>query len=71
MSTASYLKKFNHFSAKKINFENRGQEVERVAESEIVLNRHVFISIFGQEIEEKVENTVTWWVSCQKYMCSS
>ena len=44
----------------KMNFENIWQEVECMAESEIVPNRHVFISIFGQEIEEKVENTVPW-----------
>ena len=35
------------FSATKMNSENRQQEVERVAESKIVLNRHVFVSIFG------------------------
>ena len=29
--------------------------MERVAESEIIPNRHVFVSIFGWEIEEKVE----------------
>ena len=43
------------FSATKTNFENLRQEVERVAESEIVPNRHVFVSIVGREIEEKVE----------------
>ena len=31
------------------------QEVESVAESKIVLNQHAFVSIFGQETEEKVE----------------
>ena len=30
---------------------NCRQEVERVAESEIVLNLHVFVSIVGREIE--------------------
>ena len=44
----------------KLFSKNCRQEVERMAESEIVPNRHVFISIFGQEIEEKVENTVPW-----------
>ena len=29
--------------------------MERIAESELILNRHVFISIFGPENEEKVE----------------
>ena len=33
----------------------RRQEVERVAESEIVLNWHVFFSIFVRDIEEKLE----------------
>ena len=37
-----------------MNFENRQQEVERVDESEIVPNRYIFVSIVGQEIEEKV-----------------
>ena len=37
-------------------FKNRWQEVERVAELEIVLNQHILVSIVGQEIEEKVEN---------------
>ena len=36
-------------------FKNRRQEVERVVESEIVPNRHVFVSSFGQEIKEKVQ----------------
>ena len=35
---------------------NCRQEVERVAEFEIFPNRHVFVSILGQEIKEKVEN---------------
>ena len=34
-----------------MNPENRRQEVERVAESEIVSNQHILISIFGREIE--------------------
>ena len=38
-----------------MNYEKRRQEVERVAESEIVQNRHVFISTVGREIEEKVD----------------
>ena len=42
-------------SATKIDFENRLHEVERVAQSEKVPNWHVFVSIFGQEIEEMVE----------------
>ena len=50
---------------------NHRQDVERVAESKIFPNWHVFISIFVQKTEEKVENTVPWWVSCKKYMCSS
>ena len=40
---------------RKLISKNRRQEVERVNESEIVPNRHVIISIFGREIEEKVE----------------
>ena len=35
------------FSATKTNLENRRQEVERVAESKVVPNRHVFVYIFG------------------------
>ena len=34
---------------------NRRKEVERMAEYEIVPNQHVFVSIFGEEIEEMVE----------------
>ena len=34
---------------------HRRQEVEGVYKSEIVPNRRVFVSIFGQEIEEKLE----------------
>ena len=37
-----------------MNSEKRRREVDRVDESEIVLNWHVFISIAGREIEEKV-----------------
>ena len=37
-----------------MNFEKRRREVDRVDESEIVPNRQVFVSIVGQEIEEKV-----------------
>ena len=37
------------------SLKNRQQEVERVAESEVAPNRHFFVSIFGQEIEENVE----------------
>ena len=44
------------FSATKNNFEKRRQEVDRVVESKIVPNWHVFVTIFGQEIKEKVEN---------------
>ena len=51
---------FNNFSVTKMNFKNHRQEVERVAESGKVPNRHVFDSIFGREIEEKVENAVPW-----------
>ena len=48
------LKKLIYLQRKRIP-KNRRQAVERVAESEIVPNRHVFVSIFGQEIKEKVE----------------
>ena len=34
---------------------NRRGKVEQVAESEIVPNWHVFVSIFGRETEERVE----------------
>ena len=44
----------------KLISKNCRQEVELVAESKIVLNQHVFVSIFGREIEEKVESTVPW-----------
>ena len=37
-----------------MNMKNRRREVDHMAESEIFLNRHVFVSIVGQEIEEKV-----------------
>ena len=46
------------FSATNMNFENFRQEVERVAESEIVPNRHIFLSIVGREIEENVEKYI-------------
>ena len=38
-----------------MNFENRWQEVESVAESEKFINRNVFVYILGREIEEIVE----------------
>ena len=40
---------------RKLISKKRWQEMERVAESEIVLNKYVFVSIFGREIEEKAE----------------
>ena len=43
------------FAAIKNNFENRRKELERVAESEIVLHRHIFISITGRGIKENIE----------------
>ena len=51
-----------------MNFKILRKEVERVAKSKISPNWHVFILNFGREIKEKVEKTVTWWVSCKKYM---
>ena len=45
---------------RKLISKNRRQEVESVAESEIVPNWHVFVYIFGQEIKEKVENESKW-----------
>ena len=43
-------------STTKMNSEKKHQqEVERMAESEIVPNRHVSVSIFGGEIENKVD----------------
>ena len=50
---------------------NFWKEMERVAKSEIAPNWHVFIFIFDQEIKEKVEKTVPWWVSYKKNMRSS
>ena len=41
---------FNNFSATIINFQKPSAGGERVAESNIVPNLHVFIEIFGQEI---------------------
>ena len=38
-----------------MNFEKRRLAVERMAESKIVPNGHVFVSIFVWEIEEKME----------------
>ena len=38
-----------------MNLKKFRKEVEHVAESKIVPNRQVFISIVGREIEEKVE----------------
>ena len=52
-------------SATKTNLENRWQEGERVAEYEMFQNWHVFVSIFGREIEEKVEE------DSQSAYCSS
>ena len=40
---------------RKLISKNRCQEVERVAEYEIVLNWRVFVSIVGREIEKKVK----------------
>ena len=51
--------------ATKTNLENLRQKGERVAEYEMFLNWHVFVSIFGQEIEEKVEE------DSQSAYCSS
>ena len=34
---------------------DRRQEVERAAKPGMVPNRHIFVYIFGQEIEERVE----------------
>ena len=41
--------------ATKISLKNRQQEVERMAKSEIAPNWHVFVSISGWEIEEKMK----------------
>ena len=43
-------------SSQQKNSKNLQQEVERVAESEIVPNWHIFVSIFSREIKEKLEN---------------
>ena len=51
--------------ATKTNLENLRQEGERVAEYEMFPNWHVFVSIFGREIEEKVED------DSQSAYCSS
>ena len=48
-------KKVGDYPQRKWILKNWRQEVECVAESEIVPNRHVFVSIFGYEIEEKLE----------------
>ena len=44
----------NSLHQKRIS-KNHRHEVERVAESEVAPNRHVFVSVFGRETEEKVE----------------
>ena len=56
------------FSATKTVSENRQQEVERVDESEIVPNWHVLDSIFGREIEEKVEKWSEWVLFLHYYL---
>ena len=48
-------KRVNNYPHRKWIPKNRRQEVKHVTESEIVPNWHVFVSVFGQEIEEKVE----------------
>ena len=53
-----YLFKKTNLSATKTNFKNRRQEVERVAEFEIVRNRHLFFSVFGRELEERLEEYI-------------
>ena len=53
-------KRVSNYPQRKWILKTRRQEVDRVAESKIVPNRHVFVSIFGREIEEKVEKTVSW-----------
>ena len=37
-----------------MNFEKLRREVDSMDESEIVLNRYIFVSILGQELKEKV-----------------
>ena len=56
---------------KEFNSKNLQHEVDCMVESEISLNLHIFVSVFGQEIKEKVENIEPWWFSCKKYMRSS
>ena len=53
-------KRVRHSPQRKWISKNRRQEVERVAESKIVPNRHVFVSILGGEIEENVEKKSRW-----------
>ena len=43
-----------NLSATKKNFKKSRREVDRVDKSEIVPDRHIFVFIVGQEIEEKV-----------------
>ena len=57
-------KKFNDSQQQTLFTKKHWQEVERVAESEVVPDRHVFVSIFCREIEEKVENySQSWYCS--------
>ena len=48
-------KRVSDSQQQKLIWKNRRQEVERVNEFKIVLNQHIFVSIFDQEMEEKVE----------------
>ena len=48
-------KRVGNYLQQNLILKNRWKGVERVAESEIVLYWHVFVSIFVQVIEEKVE----------------
>ena len=45
---------------------NCRREVERVAESEIGPNRHIFVSIVGREIGEKVPFNRSYWHPLRK-----
>ena len=46
-------------SATKKNFKENQWEVDCVDKSEIVPDRHVFVSIVGREIEEKVPHVLS------------
>ena len=60
-----------NFSSTKMNFQKPPAGGGVCVWIRSSLNWRVLINISGLEIEERVDNTLPWWVSCKKYMRSS